>query len=133
MSCIALDIELADKNGIKELGVFIDDKSQAYSFRPPNKYKTTEQAFRCTRDLQGIVWNSGSLEYSELSNILPRSAKVNKEPKNARFLAIYWIKRWKIRKITALPKFMISLMKNFGFAPVTHSDTGTHLTVRSVK
>ena len=75
MSRIALDIELADKNGIKKFGVFIAEKAQGYSFRPPKKYKTTEQAFWCKRDLQGIVWNSGSLDYSELSNILPRAAK----------------------------------------------------------
>ena len=35
MSCIVLDIELADKNLYKDLGVFIDGKVQGYSFRPP--------------------------------------------------------------------------------------------------
>ena len=75
MSGIVLDIELADKNVTKELGVFIDGKVQGYSFRPPKKFKTTKQAFWCTRNLQGNVWNSGRLDYSELSNILPGAVK----------------------------------------------------------
>ena len=35
ISCIVLDIELADKNFIKELRVFFDKKFQGFSFRPP--------------------------------------------------------------------------------------------------
>ena len=34
MSCIVLDIELADINVLKELGAFIDGISQGYSFFP---------------------------------------------------------------------------------------------------
>ena len=73
MSCIVLDIGLADKNVFKELEVFIDGKVQGYSFRPPKKYKPTKQTFGCTRNMHGIVWNRGRLDYSELSNILPRA------------------------------------------------------------
>ena len=72
MSCIVLEIKMADKKAIKELGAFIDGKVQGYSFRPPKQYK---QAFWCTRNLHGIVWNSRRLDYSELSNILPRAVK----------------------------------------------------------
>ena len=75
MSCIVLDIELADKNVIKELGVFIDGKFQGYSFCPPKKYTLTKQTLWCTRNLPEIVWNSGRLHYSELSNILARAVK----------------------------------------------------------
>ena len=75
MSCIVLDIELADKNVIKELGVFINGKVQGYSFRPPKKYKPSKQAFWCTKNLLGIVRNSGRLDYSEPSNTLPRAVK----------------------------------------------------------
>ena len=75
MSCIALNFELADKSDIKELGVFIDGKVKGYPFRPPEKYKPTLQAFWCTRNLHGIVWNSERLVYSELSNILPSAVK----------------------------------------------------------
>ena len=70
MSCIVLDIELADKNFIKELRVFTDGEVQGHPFRPLKKYKPTKQAFWCTRNLQGIGWNSGRLDYSDLSNIL---------------------------------------------------------------
>ena len=75
MSCILLEYGPADKNVIKELGVFIDRKVQGYSFHHPKKYKPTKQAFWCTKNLHGIVWNSGRLDYSELSDILPRAGK----------------------------------------------------------
>ena len=37
------------------------------------KYKPTKQAFWCTRNLLGIEWNSGVLDYIELPNILRRA------------------------------------------------------------
>ena len=58
---------------------------------------------------------------------------LQEEQKNATFLAIYWIKGGKIGKITAVPKFKISLMQKFGFARVTHSDTRAHFTVQSLR
>ena len=45
MSCIVLDIELADRNGLKKLGVFKDGKVQGSLFCPPKKYLPTKQAF----------------------------------------------------------------------------------------
>ena len=75
MSCIVLDIELADKNIYKQLGVLVNVKVQRYSFCLPKKYKPTNQAFSCTTNSHGIVWNSGRLDYSELANILPRAVK----------------------------------------------------------
>ena len=38
-------------------------------------YKLTKQAFWCTINLAGIVWNSGCLDYSEIPNILLRDVK----------------------------------------------------------
>ena len=38
-------------------------------------HKPTKQAFWCTRNLQGIVWNSNRLDYIELSNILTGAVK----------------------------------------------------------
>ena len=75
MSCIVPDNEPSDEYVFKELGVFIDGRDQAYSFRPPKKYKPTKQAFWCTRNLHRIVCNSGRLDYSELSDILPTAVK----------------------------------------------------------
>ena len=88
MFCILLDVELTNNNVIKELAVFIDGKIQGYSFCPPKKYKPRKQAFRCTRNLHGNVWNSGRLEYSRLSNIFPRAVKGEcfaKKQKKAKF------------------------------------------------
>ena len=75
MSCIVLDTDLADKNVSEELGLFFDGEFQGYSFRPAKKYKPRKQAFWCTRNLRGIVWNSGRLGYSEHSNSLSRALK----------------------------------------------------------
>ena len=72
MCCIVLDIELADINFTKKLGVFVDGKLQGYSFRPAKKNKSTKQAFWCSTKLHRIVWNSELSDYSELANIHPR-------------------------------------------------------------
>ena len=73
MSCIVLDTELADKQIITKLVVFLGGKFRGYSFRLPKKYKPTKQAFWCTANLLGIMGNSGRLDYNELANILPRA------------------------------------------------------------
>ena len=39
MSCIVLDIELTEKNRIKELGLYIDGSVQGFSFCPPKFFK----------------------------------------------------------------------------------------------
>ena len=136
MSCIVLDIELADKNVIRALGISVDVNAQAYAFRPPQKYNPTKQAVWCTGNLHGIVWYSGRLDYNELSNILLRNVKGEyfaKRTEKSNILAIYCIKMWKVWKITVVPKFKVSLMKKFGFARVTHSDTRPHSIVQSVR
>ena len=135
MSWIVPDIELADKNVFREMGVFIDRNVQGPSFRPPKKYKPTKQTFWCLRNLHGIVWIGGRFDYSELSNILPSALKGEyfaKGLEKCEILASFFLrKRWKISKITAVPKFNISLMKVFGFARVTHSITRPNFTVQS--
>ena len=68
---IVLDIELADKNLIEELGHFIIGNVQRYSFRPPRKYKPTKQAVWCTKEVHRYTWNCGPVNYSELPNIIP--------------------------------------------------------------
>ena len=45
MSCIVIDNELADKNAIKDLAVFVDGMFLRYSFCLPKRYKPTKQAF----------------------------------------------------------------------------------------
>ena len=83
MSCFVLDIELADKHFFIELGVFFYVNLQGYSFLPPKKYKPIKQGFWCTRNLHGIVWNTGCFVYRELANNLPRAVKDECFPKGS--------------------------------------------------
>ena len=75
MSWFFLDIEFADINVNKELGVLNAGIVQGYSFCPPKQYKPTKQSALCTRIFNGILWNSGRWDYGELPNILSRCEK----------------------------------------------------------
>ena len=66
MSCIVLDIELTDKNVIKELGLFIDGSVRGFSFCPPKTFKPNKQTSWNTKHLHGIAWSSGKLDYEKL-------------------------------------------------------------------
>ena len=74
MSCIVLAGRWKHINN-KELEVSNEGKALGYSFRPPKKYKPLKQALWCTTNLHRNVCNSGRLDYSEHSNILPRAVK----------------------------------------------------------
>ena len=75
ISCIVLDIELADISDNRNLAVCLELIVQGYSFRLPNKKKPTKQAVWCTKHFHRNVWNKGPLAYSELHNILPSDVK----------------------------------------------------------
>ena len=66
MSCIVVDIELTDKNVIKELGLFIDGSVRGFSFCPPKTSKPNKQTTWNTKHLHGIAWSSGKLDYVKL-------------------------------------------------------------------
>ena len=66
MSCIVLDIELSEKNIIKELGLFIDGSVQGFSFCPPKTFKPNKQTTWNTKYLHGIGWSNGKLDYEKL-------------------------------------------------------------------
>ena len=66
MSLIALDIELTDKNIIKDLGLYIDGFLQRFSFCPPKTFKPNKQTTSVTSHLDGIAWSSGKLDYQKL-------------------------------------------------------------------
>ena len=66
MSLIVLNIELADKNVIKELGVFIDGSVQTFSFCLPNIFKPNKQTTWNTSHLHEIAWSSGKRDYDKL-------------------------------------------------------------------
>ena len=70
MSLIVLDIELAEKNIVKELGVFIDGQVLGCSFKPPKNYQPTPQTLWCTKNLHKIDWKSGALDYDRINTML---------------------------------------------------------------
>ena len=61
-----LDIELTEKNIIKELGFFIDCSLQGVSFCPPKTFKPNKQTSWNTKHLHGVTWSSGKLDYEKL-------------------------------------------------------------------
>ena len=70
MSLIVLDIELTEKNVIRELGIFIDGSVQGISFCPPKTFKSDKQTTWNTNHLHGIAWSNGKLEYEKLFAVL---------------------------------------------------------------
>ena len=66
MSLIVIDIELTDKNIIKELGLYIDGSLQGFSFCPPNTFEPNKQTTWNTSHLHGIAWSSGKLVHEKL-------------------------------------------------------------------
>ena len=66
MSLIVLNIELTEKNLIKELGRYIDDSLQGFSLCPPKAFKPNKQTTWNTSPLHGIAWSSGKLDYEKL-------------------------------------------------------------------
>ena len=63
-SCLVLNIEFADINFIKDLGVIFDGKAQGKLTSPFKTYKRTKQAFGCTKNLHGNVGKTVSFPYS---------------------------------------------------------------------
>ena len=66
MPLIVLDIELTEKNIIKELGLFIDGSLQGFSFCPPKTFKPNKQTSWNTKHLHEIAGSSGKLDYEKL-------------------------------------------------------------------
>ena len=66
LSLTVLDIELTDKNVIKELGLHIDGSLQGFSFCPPKTCKPNKQTTWNTSHLHGIAWSSAKLNYDKL-------------------------------------------------------------------
>ena len=66
MSCIVLDIELTEKNKIKEWGLYIDGSVQGFSFCPPKSFKPNKQTTWNTSHLHRIVWSSRKVDYQKL-------------------------------------------------------------------
>ena len=69
MSCIVLDIELTEKNMIKELGLYFHGSVQGFSFCPPKSFKPNKQTTWNTSHLHGIAWSSGKLDYEKIFTV----------------------------------------------------------------
>ena len=79
MSLIVLDIELTEKNRIKELGLFIDGSLQIFSFCPPKTFKPNKQTSWNTKHLHGIAWSSGKLDFDKLFAVFYDIKVINAE------------------------------------------------------
>ena len=65
MSLIALEIELIEKNIVKELRLYIDGYLQGFSYCPPKTFEPNKQTTWNTSHLHGTAWSSGKLEYEK--------------------------------------------------------------------
>ena len=79
MSLIVLDIELTEKNIIKEEGPFFDRSLQGFSFCPPKTFKPNKQTTWITSHLHGIAWSSGKLDYEKLFAVFYDKKVMNAE------------------------------------------------------
>ena len=66
MFSIVLDLELTDKNIIKELGLYIDGSVQGFSFCPLKTFKPNKQTTWNTSHLHGHAWSNVKLVYEKL-------------------------------------------------------------------
>ena len=66
MSCTVLDLELTERNIIKEVGLYIDGSVQGFSFCPPKSVKPKKQTTWNTSHLHGNAWSIGKLDYEKL-------------------------------------------------------------------
>ena len=102
MSLTVLDIELAEKNVIKELGLFIDGSVQRFSLCPPKTFKPNKQTIWNTSRLHGTAWSSGKLEYEELFAVLYDIKVMNAEV-------------WRVRKMYTVNKTFRTKCGKFGW------------------
>ena len=141
MSCIVLDIELADINVFQELGVYFDGKVQGYSSRPPKKHKPTKQAFWCTRKMHRSLWNSGCLNCTELPKFLYRDVKGRSFAKGRekcitlRNFPGQEVENWDARGCPNLLDILLTLkqVEKIGFARGIHSDQRPHFTLQNAR
>ena len=66
MSLIVLDIELTEKNLLKELELYIDCSVQGFSICPRKTFIPNKQTTWNTSHLHRIAWSSGKLDYDKL-------------------------------------------------------------------
>ena len=73
------DIELTEKNIIKELGLYIDGSVKGFSFCPPKTFKPKKQTTWNTTHFQGVAWSSGKLDYDKFFAVFYDIKVINAE------------------------------------------------------
>ena len=135
MCCIVLDIELTEKNIIKELGLCVDGSVQGFSFCPPKSFKPNKQTTWNTSRLHGIAWSSGKLDYEKLFAVFYNIKVMNAEVFAKGFAKCRLLANLRERNVENLddygcPKFEILSKRTVrGSALFTLSDTKQGFTV----
>ena len=63
MTLVVFDIECLEGTVVNELVIFKDGIVLRYKFLPQNGYKPTFQVKWNTKNLPGINWNNGKVDY----------------------------------------------------------------------
>ena len=136
MPLVVLDIECLEGKIFKELEIFKDGIVLGYSFLPPKYYKPTFQAKWNTKNMHGINWNHGKLDYSVLTFIIHQHCTLLEDLKNAKILSAYLCKDVENLDDLGCPKASKLLQKTMmlnGIAATTRIDTRRLFTVQKRK
>ena len=112
MSCIVLDIELVDKNIIKELGVFSDGSLQGFSICPPKTFKPNKQTKWNASHLHEIAWSSGNLDYDKFFAVFYDIEVINAE--------VFAEGLQKCRLLTRLLEQSVENLNDYGCPKIQH-------------
>ena len=140
MTLVVFDIECLEGTVVKELGIFKDGIVLGYTFLPPNDYKPTFQAKWNTKNLHGINWNNGKVDYSDLPTIIhqhcsPTTEYFAKGLEKCKILYNYLCKDVENLDDFGCPKAskLISNKIQSGNVVTTPTDTRKHCTVQRRK
>ena len=103
---ILLDIDLTEKDTIKELGLCIVGSLQGFSFCPPKTFKPNKQTTWNTSHLHGIAWSSGKLDYDKLCAVFHNINVMNAE--------VFAKGLEKCRLLTRLPGQKVESLDDYG-------------------
>ena len=140
MPLVAVDIECLEGKIVKELGIFKDGIVLGCSFLPPKDYKPTFQTKWNTKNMHGINWNHGQLDYSELAFIIhqycsPTTEYFAKGLEKCQVLSPYLCKDVGNLDDLGCPKAskLLEKMMLKGIAATTRIDTRSFFTVQKRK
>ena len=140
MTLVVFDIECLEGTVVNELGILKDGIALEYTFLPPNDYKPTFQAKWNTKNLQGINWNNGKIDYSDLPTTIhqhcsPTTEYFAKGLEKCKILSNYLFKDVENLDVFGCPKASKLISNDFtkilsGNVVTTPSDTRKHYAVQ---